>query len=123
MIKKLSQKIAKKFTKKQVSCRIYAGQSCERTVGFYDSGNCVYYLGSPVCIIDKSVANALVDVKNIKTFVNIQTVAGNKKIAIFTVDKIEIDDGNKIDVFYKVKMGVSERRIKCAVLHPDLSEG
>jgi sigma-E processing peptidase SpoIIGA len=121
--KKLAKKFALKCSKKRIDCIIYVGQLCQNVTGFYDSGNSVYHLGNPVSIIDESVAKKLVDLTKIKTFTTIHTVSGSLKMPLFTADKIEIDDDKNTKIIYNVKIGVSPRRIKCAVLHPDLAEG
>ncbi|MCX4287834.1 MAG: hypothetical protein OSJ68_11225, partial [Clostridia bacterium] len=58
----------------------------------------------------------------IKDEVKIHTVAGSKKIKVFTADKIEIYSGEKVNVVKGVKIGISPRTAGTAVLHPDLME-
>lgn len=120
--KKISARLTSKYGKNSVRLRIYAGQSCAETKGFYDSGNRVTYRGEPVSIISESVARGLVNVSRIKSFVNIHTVAESKKMAVFRADKIEIDDGEGKRVIFGAIIGISPKPVRLAVLHPDLSE-
>lgn len=109
-------------SKKEVACRIYSGQSSVSLVGFFDSGNKVNYRGSPVSVIPKEYAKKIVDVERITECVKIHTVAGSKIIKVFTADRLEVDFGDKTEVFKGVKIGVSHAQITCAVLHPDILE-
>lgn len=111
-----------KGSKKEVSCRIYAGQSSVSLAGFFDSGNKVSYRGSPVSIIPKKSAEKIIDVERIAEGVKIHTVAGSKIIKVFTADRLEVDFGNKIQIYNDVIIGVSHAYITCAVLHPDILE-
>lgn len=121
-IKAAARKMISSHAKTAVECRIALGQSSVSVAGFYDSGNRVYYMGSPVSVVPRGVAEKLVDLKSIKTFANVHTVAGSKKIAIFTADSLEINDGKDIKVLKDVKLGVSPNAINRAVLHADLAE-
>ena len=117
--------IKNKFTKADkntVSCRIYAGESQISLSGFFDSGNRVYYRGQPVSVIPEDSAKKLVDAEGIKEEVKIHTVAGSKNIKVFTADRLEIDNGQRISTYSGVKIGISNARITCAVRHPDISE-
>jgi len=119
--KKLAERL-KKTHKKNVVCRIYAGQSHVELKGFFDSGNKVYSGGAPVSVIPKSAAEKLACKSRIKDGVKIHTVAGTKTIGVFTADKMEINFGERTDTLFGVKIGVSPQRIDCAVLHCDLLE-
>ncbi|MGN0817657.1 MAG: sigma-E processing peptidase SpoIIGA [Candidatus Coproplasma sp.] len=121
-VRAIVSKFASCRSKISVICRISVGQSCVSAPAFFDSGNRVFYCGSPVSVVPASVAKKLIDVTRIKTFTEIHTVAGSKKIAVFTADKIEIDDGKQVKTFKGVKLGVSPNAISRAVLHPDLAE-
>lgn len=121
-IRKIRNKFALKHAKNSVICRIYAGENSVEAAGFYDSGNKVYYLGAPVSVIPKPLAEKLIAVDGIKTFTKIHTVAGSRKMAVFTADRIEIDDGENKAVVKKVKIGVSPNGISRVVLHPDIAE-
>lgn len=121
--------IIKKIKSKYVSgstvtatCKVYLGDKCASCAGFYDSGNRVYSGGVPVSIIPSAVAEKLLDISGIKTFVDIHTVAGKSKIAVFTAEKMVIDDGKNKYERRQVMLGVSPQRINKIVLHPDLSE-
>lgn len=120
--RRLAKKYSRTHAKTCVICRISLGQSSVSAPAFYDSGNRVFYCGSPVSVIPQSVAKKLTDISRIKTFTEVHTVAGSKKIAVFTADKIEIDDGKVTKTVTGVKLGVSPDRISRAVLHPDLAE-
>lgn len=109
-------------SKKEVACRIYAGQSSVSLAGFFDSGNKVSYRGSPVSVIPKKSAEKIVDVERITEGVKIHTVAGSKIIKVFTADRLEVDFGDKTQTYKGVKIGVSHAHITCAVLHPDILE-
>ena len=115
--KKLSNRVGGEF-----SCTVsFAGKTAS-CAGFYDSGNKVYCGGKPVSIIPKEVAKELIDIEGIKTFVDIHTVAGKGKIAVFSVDKLILRDGKSERELRGVSFGVSPQRIKKIVLHSDLSE-
>ncbi|MCH5146743.1 MAG: sigma-E processing peptidase SpoIIGA [Clostridiales bacterium] len=111
-----------KGSKKEVNCRIYAGKSSVSIAGFFDSGNKVSYRGSPVSVIPKKSAEKIIDVEGITEGVKIHTVAGSKIIKVFTADRLEVDFGDKTEIYKGVKIGVSHAHIACAVLHPDILE-
>lgn len=106
----------------EAECRIYCGNSVAACPAFYDSGNKVYYHGSPVSIIPASVAKKLNKTDGIKTFVEIHTVAGKSRVAVFTAEKIVIDDGKSKIERRNVTLGISPRHVSKIVLHPDISE-
>ena len=108
--------------KNAVNCRIYAGQSCATVRGFFDSGNRVYHHGVPVSVIPESAAQKLVDISCIESGVKIHTVAGSQVLKVFTADILEIDFGDKTNIYRGVKLGVSPVHMNCAVLHPDVLE-
>lgn len=110
-----------KAGKTEVNCTIYAGQSHISLNGFFDSGNRVSYMGQPVSVIPESAAKKIIDVESINCYLKIHTVAGSKKIKIFTADRMEIDCGGKIKTYRGVKIGIAGHGA-CAVLHPDLPE-
>lgn len=120
-----AKRIAKKFSKgnkTEFDCRITLGENSVSLKGFFDSGNRVFYRGVPVTVIPQSAAEKLIDISRINESVNIHTVAGSKKIAVFTADRLEVENCGKTQVYKGVKMGVSPAKINCAVLHPDISE-
>lgn len=120
-----ARKIAKrlkKADKSTVSCRIFSGGKSVFLSGFFDSGNSVYCSGRPVSVIPLTAALKIIDESAIDGEVKIHTVAGSKKIKIFTADKIEIYSGEKTETVKDVKIGISPRPVKGAVLHPDLLE-
>lgn len=111
-----------KGSKKEVNCRIYAGQSHVSLTGFFDSGNKVSYRGAPVSVIPRRSAEKIVDVERITEGVKIHTVAGSKIIKIFTADRLEVDFGDKTQTYKGVIIGVSHAHITCAILNPDILE-
>lgn len=108
--------------KNTVLCRITAGGRTAETYGFFDSGNNVYIKGEPVSVLPEKTAEKLTDLARITESIKIHTVAGSRKIKVFTADSLEVDIGGNVKVYKKVKMGVSAARIDCAVLHPDIME-
>ncbi len=120
--KKISRRFVKTNSKIAVNCRIYAGQSSVKLPAFFDSGNKVYHFGAPVSVIPSDGAKILVDTERIKTFVTVHTVAGDKKLPVFTADKVEIDYGEKVITLRGVLFCVSEGKGGSVVLHPDLAE-
>ena len=121
-----SRFIAKKFisrrVKNSVRCVIYLGEKKVEQFGFFDSGNRVYSSGVPVSVISRAAASCLVDENTLKESVKVRTVAGERKMKIFTADKIEIYNGDEAHTIKCVKIGISPRGISRAVLHPDLAE-
>ena len=111
-----------KGSKKEVACRIYAGQLCVELTGFFDSGNKVNYRGAPVSVIPRQSAEKIVDVERITEHVKIHTVAGSKIIKVFTADRLEVDFGDKTEIYKDIIIGVSHAYITCAVLNPDILE-
>lgn len=112
----------KKTDKSQVSCKIYSGEKFIELSGFFDSGNKVSHMGRPVSIIPLTAAMKIIDENRIKDTVKIHTVAGSKKLKIFTADKIEINYGENTDTVKNVIIGISPHAAGAAVLHPDLME-
>ncbi len=119
----LGRRLSLKKSNDNLRLQITCGGAQTKCAGFYDSGNKVFYCGSPVTVIPPDIAKKLCNVNEIKTFVQIHTVAGSKKMPIFTADKVEINDGKKAIICYGVKLGVSPSAIERAVVHPELSEG
>ena len=119
---KLLAKRLKKTSGKEVTCRIYVGQSAAEIRGFFDSGNKVYSRGAPVNVVPAEIAEKLVGEKRITEEVKIHTVTGSKTLKVFTADKLEICSGEKTETIRGVKFGVSPQRICLAVLHCDLLE-
>lgn len=118
--RKIAAKL-KKTDKTEVSCSVYKGENKVSLAGFFDSGNKVYHLGQPVCVIPLSAAQKIIDETRIETFVKIHTVAESKKLKMFTADKLEIRKGEKVRVLTGVKIAVTPYADK-AILHPDYME-
>lgn len=112
----------KKSSAQYYDCKIYFGEKFVAIKGFFDSGNKVSHMGQPVSVIPLAEGLKLCDVTRIKEQVKIHTVAGSKKLKIFTADKIEICKGDEIKTIKKVKIGLSAHASGVAVLHPDLLE-
>lgn len=121
-VKKIASKFISKRAKTYVACRIYAGQRSIKVNAFFDSGNKVYRMGSPVSVISSGDANKIVNVDGIKNFVSVHTVSGKGKLPVFTADKIEIDYGERIVTLRGVLFCVSSCKDGLAVLHPDIAE-
>ena len=120
----IARKIANKLKKAdrtEVSCTVYKGEEKVSLNGFFDSGNKVYYLGQPVCVIPLEKAQKIIDDKRIESTVKIHTVAESKNLKVFTADKLEIRKGEKVKVFKGVKIALSPLADK-AILHPDYME-
>ena len=111
----------KKADKTEVSCTVSFGGKDVSLNGFFDSGNSVYYMGQPVCVIPLEKAKKIIDDKRIESTVKIHTVAESKKLKVFTADKLEIRKGEKLKVFKGVKIAVTANADK-AILHPDYME-
>lgn len=121
-ISKAARKFISKNATGEFSCTVKVGDKSASCTGFYDSGNRVYCGGKPVSIIPKEIAEKLIDTQGIKAFVDIHTVAGKGRIAIFKADSLLLGSGNNQREIRGVTFGVSPRRIKKIVLHLDLSE-
>ena len=118
--KRLARSFAARHTRASVRCVIYCGGKKVEQQGFFDSGNRVYFHGAPVSVISSAAAGYIVDSDSLKDSVSVHTVAGSKKMKIFTADKIEIYNGEKLHTINCVKIGISPNGISRAVLHPDL---
>ena len=118
--RKIAAKL-KKVDRTEVSCTVYNGENKVSLNGFFDSGNKVYYLGQPVCVIPLIEAHKIIDETRIESTVKIHTVAESKKLKVFTADKLEICKGEKVTTFKGVKIAVSPFADK-AILHPDYME-
>ena len=118
--KKLAARIRARVTG-GLRCTIYAGQRHITLPAFFDSGNKLYRYGSPVCAIPREAAQKLVDLDRAERFISVGTVAGSRRLPLFTADRVEISgDGKKI-----ILSGVlfcAGGHSRTAVLHPDLAE-
>lgn len=112
----------KRVERSAVRVKIYSGAKFTELNGFYDSGNRVYSYSRPVSVIPLSAAAKIIEAGGIKEEVKIHTVAGSKKIKIFTADKVEIYDGENTGILKNVIFGISPYAAGDAVLHPDLKE-
>ncbi len=111
----------KKVDKSEVACAVYKDEKKVLLAGFFDSGNKVYHLGQPVCVIPLTAAQKIIDESCIETTVKIHTVAESKKLKVFTADKLEIRKGEKVRILKSVKIAVTPYADK-AILHPDYLE-
>lgn len=119
--RKLSARL-KKTQRQEVNCRIWLNGESVEINGFFDSGNKVKKGGVPVSVIPLATAVKIIDITRIKDEVKIHTVAGSKKLKVFTADKIEIHEGENVNTLNKVLIGISPHTSGVAVLHPDLLE-
>lgn len=120
-----AKKLSARFTKsekQQVNCKIFLNDNFIEMTAFFDSGNKVYHSGQPVSFIPLSTSLKIIDINCIKECVKIHTVAGSKKIKVFTADKIELNISEKVQIIEKVKIGVSPYVLALGILHPDLLE-
>lgn len=122
IIKTVAKKIVANRSKTEYDCTVVKGDKSACCKGFYDSGNKVYSGGKPVSIIPEEVAKKLVDVSRIKTFVDIHTVAGKGRIAVFQAEKVVLGSAEGERELRGALLGVSPHRIKKIILHSDLSE-
>ena len=122
LISRAAKKFISENARGEYYCTVKIGEKSASCTGFYDSGNRVYCGGKPVSIIQKDVAEKLIDTQGIKTFVDIHTVAGKGKIAVFSADSLVLESDNNKRELRGVTLGVSPRHIKKIVLHSDLSE-
>ena len=118
--RKIATKL-KKVDKAEVDCTVYHGENKVDLRGFFDSGNKVYHLGQPVCVIPEFEAQKIIDDKRIESTIKIHTVAESKKLKVFTADKLEIRSGEKVTIFKGVKIAITPFADK-AILHPDYME-
>ncbi len=120
----IARKIALKFKKtdiSEVACTIVKGEREVSLNGFFDSGNKVYYLGQPVCVIPLTAAQKIIDETCIESCVKIHTVAESKKLKVFTADKLEITRGEDKKIHTGVKIAITPLSDR-AILHPDFLE-
>ena len=120
----IARRLAKKLKradKTEVECTLFNGEKSVNLSGFFDSGNSVYHMGQPVCVIPLEKAQKIVDETGIESYVKIHTVAESKKLKVFTADKLEIRKGEKVKVFKGVKIAVTPYADR-AILHPDYME-
>lgn len=118
----LAKKFIARHLKNTVRCVIYRGDKKVEQYGFFDSGNHVYASGVPVSVISAAAAAYIIDGSELNESVTVRTVTGERKMKIFTADKIEIYNGESAHTINCVKIGISPRGISRAVLHPDLAE-
>ncbi len=118
--RKISAKL-KRTDNTEVACTIAKGGKEVSLNGFFDSGNKVYYLGQPVCVIPLSIASKIIDETCIETCVKIHTVAESKKLKVFTADKLEIIRGEDKKIHTGVKIAITPLSDR-AILHPDFLE-
>lgn len=122
IIRKVAKKIYSSRRAGEFSCIVKMGGKQVECVGFYDSGNKVYYGGAPVSIIPRHVAEKIIDKDGIKTFVDIHTVAGKGSIPVFRADSLIIKEGQKQREIRGANLAIAPDRIRKIVLHSDISE-
>lgn len=111
----------KKTDKNLLRVGVCIGDERVELPAFFDSGNRVTFRGQPVSIVPPSVEKK-VKKDCIKGEVKIHTVAGSRKIKVFTAEKVIIYSANSQKILHNVLMGISGEKLDRAVLHPDLSE-
>lgn len=120
-----ARKIKRRLTKtdkSEVEITIFKDGAQVTLGGFFDSGNRVSYHGSPVSVIPSRAARKLVDEACITSAVKIHTVAGSRKLKVFTADKMQIRYSDKCENLKDVVIGISPQSVSCAVLNCDLLE-
>ena len=110
--------IAKLFQKRLIypfvcECVLYCKGQILRTKAFLDSGNhLVFNSCYPVCIVSTALAKRLVISGIIEGEeigrISINTVAGNSNVKIYEIERMQIYFGNKANIYYNVKIGISE---------------
>lgn len=71
-------------------CVVYCGEKRIKADGFLDSGNRASAKGRPVCFLTPDLAYELLGAVILTEETTVLTVAGEKKIKLFKVDKLEI---------------------------------
>ena len=117
--------IAKKYKPKTsanlVKTIIRVGKTATVCDGFFDSGNSVYYKGCPVSVVPLALIKNLIDVRVIKQFVLVTTVAGSNRLPIIFIDGITVEYQGKNKEIKDVAIAISDRA-QSVILHPDFLE-
>ena len=92
--------VAKLYARKRqtahiVSCRIERGQARLRVDGFIDTGNAAYYGGRAVCFTTPDIVYRLFALSEPTAHMTVRTVAGERTVALYAVDRIYSKGGEK----------------------------
>ena len=114
-------KIYSKLFEKQIlypfvcSCVLFSNGEKTQAKGFIDSGNQLVYNEQGVCIAGGKLVQELflygVIKGTPKGFVGLKTVAGEGIIKIYEIERLEIYFNKKKNIFYKVQIGVSDKKL------------
>ncbi len=116
--KRVIAKIYKKrdvypFVRKAV---IKKGDKVVETSGFIDSGNRLFdaVTGLPIVVISKALAVKLVDFteKTDARYINLSTVGGKSRMLIFSIDYLQIYNGDEPHIIVNVMAGISPSPFK-----------
>lgn len=112
---------AKLFQKRLIypftcECVLYCKGQILKTKAFLDSGNHLVFNNEyPVCIVSTQLAKRLV----LGGFIEgrelgvlaVTTVAGQSRVKIYEIEKMQIYFGDKANIYYNVKIGISEKSL------------
>lgn len=106
-------------------CALFYGDRRVEWKGFADSGNCLMFRGSPVCVISAAAAFALFgrDLREVGRL-NVGTVNGSREVPVLQCDGIEISHGGKKvrrENVYLAVAGVDSKDYQI-ILHTALTE-
>lgn len=87
---------------------LYKNDKKLKVMGYYDSGNNMYFKENPVCFISQKTYSRLLNDTTINTieYVNITSINSKAKLKLIQLDKIQLIEDKKY--FYKVFCAVSE---------------
>lgn len=86
-----NNQIEKNFT---ANCVLYHNNKVLKVSGFFDTGNSLYYNNKPIIVLDKKLFYKLFNTADIlknNTRIEYQTSAGNSKMPLFMLDKLELE--------------------------------
>ena len=97
-------------------CILYGKGQILKTRGFLDTGNHLLYNKTiPVCFASRSLAKRLITSGIIEGEeigrLAIKTVAGESFVKIYEIERMQIYFGDKANIYYKVKIAISENGI------------
>lgn len=102
-------------------CTLLAGGRKAKMRGFWDTGNCLYFRGEPVCVISAIGALALFSGQAPLGRMKISTVNGSKESPVFRCEEMTIGQTRKKNVCFTVgEIACGDYQI---ILHTSLSEG
>ena len=99
----------KPFTRR---CAIVVGKKKVIAVGFIDSGNRLYggLTGSPVIVLSKKLFEKVyaLGVKESVLGLTVETVSGKSDLKLYSIDKLMIYNGEKVNIFNNVLIACAE---------------